>query len=197
MSTSGSCPASGLSPRDLVLRLREKGMSRRRSRASSASAEWGSGRPSAPTRSCVSRGCSALGIPRSSLTFMRDMAGRLANRMEVTTDRHRPYLEAVEDAFGSEIDYAVLQKLYGSEPQAEPCATGPRSASEPTPPPSPALHGLQSCSRSWQPQDDAHRQSRNRPPTLEGRGRGSPHRLENLKPGRPGTAGAFVFPRAF
>ncbi len=41
------------------------------------------------------------------------MAGRLANRVQMTTDGHRPYLQAVEDAFGGEIDYAQLVKIYG------------------------------------------------------------------------------------
>jgi IS1 family transposase len=47
--------------------------------------------------------------------FMHDLAGRLANRVQLTTDGHRAYLTAVEDAFGSEIDYAQLQKIYGVE----------------------------------------------------------------------------------
>jgi IS1 family transposase len=51
--------------------------------------------------------------------FMQDVAGRLANRIQLTTDGHRMYLSAVEDAFGSEIDYAMLQKVYGADPQAE------------------------------------------------------------------------------
>ncbi|HVA22223.1 MAG TPA: DDE-type integrase/transposase/recombinase [Candidatus Micrarchaeia archaeon] len=51
--------------------------------------------------------------------FMTDLAERLSTRVQLTTDGHRPYLEAVESAFGSEIDYAVLQKLYGSDPGAE------------------------------------------------------------------------------
>jgi transposase-like protein len=38
--------------------------------------------------------------------FMHDLAGRLAHRVQLTTDGHKPYLMAVEDAFGSEIDYA-------------------------------------------------------------------------------------------
>jgi hypothetical protein len=37
----------------------------------------------------------------------------VANRVQLTTDGHKAYLEAVEDAFGSEIDYAMLQKIYG------------------------------------------------------------------------------------
>lgn len=51
--------------------------------------------------------------------FMSDLAGRLANRVQLTTDGHRAYLEAVEGAFGREVDYAILNKLYGSEPNAE------------------------------------------------------------------------------
>lgn len=46
--------------------------------------------------------------------FIADLAGRLANRVQLTADGHRPYLEAVEGAFGGEIDYAMLIKLYGS-----------------------------------------------------------------------------------
>jgi IS1 family transposase len=50
--------------------------------------------------------------------FINDLAGRLANRVQLTTDGHKPYLEAVEAAFGSEIDYAMLVKIYG-KPQEE------------------------------------------------------------------------------
>jgi IS1 family transposase len=46
--------------------------------------------------------------------FMHDLAGRLASRVQLTTDGHTAYLSAVEDAFGSEIDYAQLVKIYGS-----------------------------------------------------------------------------------
>jgi len=45
--------------------------------------------------------------------FIHDLASRLKNRVQLTTDGHRPYLEAVESAFGSEIDYAMLIKIYG------------------------------------------------------------------------------------
>src|SRR3990167_1435631 len=51
--------------------------------------------------------------------FMQDVAARLANRIQLTTDGHRMYLSAVEDAFGANIDYAMLQKVYGADPQAE------------------------------------------------------------------------------
>jgi IS1 family transposase len=49
--------------------------------------------------------------------FMHDLASRLANRVQLTTDGHRAYLTAVEVAFGTKIDYAMLVKLYGNEPK--------------------------------------------------------------------------------
>jgi IS1 family transposase len=45
--------------------------------------------------------------------FIKDLAGRLAHRVQLTTDGHKVYLNAVEDAFGSEIDYAMLIKVFG------------------------------------------------------------------------------------
>ncbi len=51
--------------------------------------------------------------------FIADLADRLANRVQLTTDGHKPYLEAVEDAFGAGIDYAQLIKVYGPDPGAE------------------------------------------------------------------------------
>ena len=51
--------------------------------------------------------------------FMQDLAGRLANRVQLTTDGHKPYLSAVEDAFGADIDYAMLIKLYGGSGENE------------------------------------------------------------------------------
>ena len=53
----------------------------------------------------------------SAYHFMHDLAGRLANRVQLTTDGHKAYLSAVEDAFGAEIDYAQLQKIYGNSPK--------------------------------------------------------------------------------
>ncbi len=55
----------------------------------------------------------------AAYTFMTDVASRLRNRVQMTTDGHKPYLEAVESAFGSDIDYAVLQKIYGAEAGSE------------------------------------------------------------------------------
>jgi len=54
--------------------------------------------------------------------FMQDLAGRLANRVQMTTDGHRPYLRAVEDAFGTDIDYAQLVKIYGKSFNDSPAA---------------------------------------------------------------------------
>ncbi len=48
--------------------------------------------------------------------FMQDVAARLANRVQLTTDGHKAYLEAVEDNFGADIDYAQFIKLYGDAP---------------------------------------------------------------------------------
>ena len=49
----------------------------------------------------------------TAIEFMDDLRGRLANRVQLTTDGHRAYLEAVEGAFGGDVDYAQLVKLYG------------------------------------------------------------------------------------
>ena len=51
--------------------------------------------------------------------FMGDVAQRLAHRVQLTTDGHKAYLDAVEDAFGCEVDYAQLVKLYGVPPETE------------------------------------------------------------------------------
>lgn len=46
--------------------------------------------------------------------FVTDLAGRLRNRVQLTTDGHTPYLEAVDYAFSGEIDFAQLIKIYGT-----------------------------------------------------------------------------------
>jgi len=51
---------------------------------------------------------------RSAIVFMNDLAGRLKDRVQLTTDGHKAYLEAVENAFGDDIDYSQLIKLYGN-----------------------------------------------------------------------------------
>lgn len=52
-------------------------------------------------------------------SFMTDLAGRLKHRVQLTTDGHKSYLEAVEGSFGSEIDYAMLVKIYGENEEGE------------------------------------------------------------------------------
>ena len=51
--------------------------------------------------------------------FIQDLAGRLANRIQLTSDGHRSYLEAVEGAFGADVDYAMLQKIYGTPAEGQ------------------------------------------------------------------------------
>jgi IS1 family transposase len=51
---------------------------------------------------------------KTAKLFMDDLANRLANRVQLTTDGHRVYLEAVENAFAGDIDYAMLIKIYES-----------------------------------------------------------------------------------
>ena len=48
--------------------------------------------------------------------FIDDLAARLASRVQLTSDGHRAYLEAVEGAFGCDVDFAQLVKIYGSAP---------------------------------------------------------------------------------
>jgi IS1 family transposase len=54
----------------------------------------------------------------SAMIFMDDLASRLANRVQLTSDGHKAYLEAVEGAFGGDVDYAMLVKLYGASPES-------------------------------------------------------------------------------
>ena len=51
---------------------------------------------------------------QSAMVFMNDLARRLKNRVQLTTDGHKAYLEAVESTFGADIDYSQLIKLYGN-----------------------------------------------------------------------------------
>lgn len=54
-----------------------------------------------------------------ALAFIDDLRSRLANRVQLTTDGHKAYLEAVEESFGDDIDYAMLVKLYGESSEAQ------------------------------------------------------------------------------
>lgn len=50
---------------------------------------------------------------RAAKDFVDDLASRLTHRVQVTTDGHRPYVEAIERAFGDDVDFSILQKIYG------------------------------------------------------------------------------------
>jgi IS1 family transposase len=56
----------------------------------------------------------------SALLFMRDLADRLANRVQLTTDGHNMYVEAVTKGFGYGVDFAQLAKSYGTAPESGP-----------------------------------------------------------------------------
>lgn len=58
--------------------------------------------------------------------FIRDLEGRLARRVQLTTDGFRPYLVAVEEAFGANVDYAQLVKLYQADRPDEARYSPPR-----------------------------------------------------------------------
>jgi IS1 family transposase len=53
-----------------------------------------------------------------AMWFVDDLRSRLANRVQLTSDGHKAYLEAVEGAFGGDVDYATLHKVYGSSPES-------------------------------------------------------------------------------
>lgn len=57
--------------------------------------------------------------------FVQDVAERLTSRVQITTDGHRPYLQAVEEAFGSDVDFAMLEKIYSTPPQVGPVRYSP------------------------------------------------------------------------
>lgn len=56
---------------------------------------------------------------RAASEFIADLASRLANQVQLTTDGHKVYLDAVEGAFGADVDYAMLVKLYGADAEGE------------------------------------------------------------------------------
>jgi IS1 family transposase len=55
----------------------------------------------------------------AAFAFMEDLAGRLSSRIQLTTDGYSVYANAVESAFGSDIDYAMLVKVYGESSEPE------------------------------------------------------------------------------
>jgi len=56
---------------------------------------------------------------KAASAFVADLASRVNGRVQLTTNGHRAYLEAVEGAFGNDVDYAMLQKIYGLPAQPE------------------------------------------------------------------------------
>ena len=57
--------------------------------------------------------------PGCATEFIQDLAGRLSNRVQLTTDGLKMYLNAVADGFGEDIDYAMLVKIYGNDTEGE------------------------------------------------------------------------------
>jgi IS1 family transposase len=55
----------------------------------------------------------------SARHFISDLSGRLASRVQVTSDGHKVYIDAVESAFGADVDFAMLVKHYGSDPRQD------------------------------------------------------------------------------
>jgi IS1 family transposase len=55
----------------------------------------------------------------SAVRFVADLRSRLSNRVQLTSDGHRPYLTAVDTVFGDDVDYAMLHKIYGASPEGE------------------------------------------------------------------------------
>jgi IS1 family transposase len=55
----------------------------------------------------------------TAIEFVCDLSRRLSNRVQVTTDGHRAYLDAIETAFGADVDYAQLIKMFGQAPEGQ------------------------------------------------------------------------------
>lgn len=79
---------------------------------------------------------------QTAIMLMDDLRSRLEGRVQLTTDGHKAYLEAVEGAFGGDVDYAQLIKLYGDAPEASqgryspaPCTGAKKQAVEGKPDP--------------------------------------------------------------
>ncbi len=65
---------------------------------------------------CWSLGQRDAGAARE---FIGDLASRLTNRVQLTTDGHKAYLKAIDNAFGNDIDYAMLVKIYGDASEGQ------------------------------------------------------------------------------
>ena len=54
----------------------------------------------------------------AAMEFIDDLASRLTSRVQITTDDHKAYLDAIDTALGGEVDYAMLVKFFGAAPEA-------------------------------------------------------------------------------
>jgi IS1 family transposase len=72
----------------------------------------------ADTKLIISYTLGTRGAP-TAYEFMQDLASRVSTRVQLTTDGHRVYAEAVEGAFGMDVDYAMLVKIYGASNDGE------------------------------------------------------------------------------
>jgi hypothetical protein len=71
----------------------------------------------------------------SALEFVTDLSKRVAGRVQVTSDAFRPYIGAIEESFGADVDYAQLIKVYGKPDNAAPDWYGPPKVIETVPTP--------------------------------------------------------------
>lgn len=55
----------------------------------------------------------------TAMYFLDDLKGRLASRVQLSSDGYRPYFQAVATVFGNEVDYGIIRKLYGPDPGGE------------------------------------------------------------------------------
>jgi hypothetical protein len=59
--------------------------------------------------------------------FLTDLRSRLTNRIQLTSDGHRSYLTAVDAVFGEDVDYAMLNKIYGADATISPVHCEPNN----------------------------------------------------------------------
>lgn len=77
------------------------------------------GRPSAPPPSLSRPGILATVLPSTGTMFTCDLHSCLAERVQITTNGRRAYLQAMDAAFGDDVDYAMLNKIYGATSEGQ------------------------------------------------------------------------------
>ena len=98
-----------------LLSERNNGMSRQRLRLRIRTlVTYGYGLPSMPIPSSSPAGRSGAATLRLQLRLCLIWRRVSANRVQITSDGHKPYIEAIEKAFGSDVDFSILQKIHGS-----------------------------------------------------------------------------------